>query len=97
MLSAESLFEKSMKSLKATNSLGGGTAPVNDAQSVVTLKGSHPLNATPSGSASVVAVMEVGRAHDAIKLMPCGDLKDFSNRLSVLSENELLTQHSALD
>ena len=97
MLSAESLCEKSFQSLQATNSIGGGSAPVINAQSVATLKGSHAADATPSGSGSVVAVMEVGRAPDAIKSIPCGDIKDFSNRLSLLSENEVLTQHSALD
>jgi hypothetical protein len=69
-----------MKSLQATNSIGGGSAPVINAQSVATLKGSQAVNATPSGSASVV-VRHVGRVPDAIKLIPCGALKDFSNRL----------------
>jgi hypothetical protein len=62
-----------MKSLKATNLIGGGSAPVINAQAIPTLKGSHPLNATPSGSGAVV-VIEVGRVPDAIKLIPCGEI-----------------------
>jgi hypothetical protein len=63
-----------MKSLQATNSIGGGSAPVINAQAIPTLKGSQPLNATPSGSGAVVVMMVVGRVPDAIKLIPCGEI-----------------------
>jgi hypothetical protein len=78
--SSQSLFEKSFKSLKATDSIGGGSAPVINAQAIATLKGSYSVDATPSGSRWLLMII-VGHAPDAIKLIPCGDLKDFSNRL----------------
>jgi hypothetical protein len=64
---------KNQWSLQSTYSIGGGSAPVINAQAIPTLKGSQAVDATPSWSASVV-VMEVGRAHDTIKLIPCGEI-----------------------
>jgi hypothetical protein len=72
-MSTQSLFEKSLKSLQATNSIGGGSAPVINAQAIPTLKGSQAMDATPSGSRWLLMIV-VGRVPDAIKLIPCGEI-----------------------